>query len=116
MLAGFNAVIPGGAERLLAMAERQEAHRQQLENRHLAGQQRRSWAGLIAGFALACGFLYASYSLIIQGLGLYGMFLGGGVIVSLVAVFVIGTTSQSNERRSRFDRLLGRGATAGGPR
>lgn len=108
MLAGLNAVIPNGAERVLAMAERQEAHRHQLEDRHQAGQSRRSWGGLLAGFLVAMAFLYASYNLILAGFGIYGTVLGGTVVVGLVSVFVVGTTSQRNERQSRVDKLLGR--------
>ena len=108
LLAGFNAVAPGAADRIIAMAESQEAHRQQLENKYQAAQSRRSWGGLISAFLLTAGFLYASYSLIVQGFGLYGVFLGGGTIVSVVTVFIVGTTSQRNERQSRIDKLLGR--------
>lgn len=92
----INAVIPDGAERVLAMAEKQAAHRQSLEWKdldaaidHDKGEISRSNRGLAAGFITALSFLGAVY-LIHGGHDTAGTIIGSVDIVGLVSVFVIG--------------------------
>jgi uncharacterized membrane protein len=53
ILAKFNEVVPGAADRLIAMAERQSAHREALETAVVQGglesQKRGSWFGFLGG-------------------------------------------------------------------
>ena len=99
---GYEAVLPGAAERIMALAERQAGHRHRIELTESAAQQRRSSLGLLAGFVVAMTAL---------GLGGFLIYLGhewaGGVVVGidlvgLVAVFVYGSrTRQTNTNRMR---------------
>ncbi len=93
----INEVIPGGAERVLAMAERQGAHRQVMERtdldaaiNHDKGELSRSNRGLAAGFVTALSFLGAAVYLIHGGHDTAGTVIGSVDIVGLVSVFVIG--------------------------
>src|SRR5438093_9488764 len=52
IVAKFEQVIPGAAERLLRMAEKQSNHRQSLERTVVDADIRRSWAGLWTGFVI----------------------------------------------------------------
>jgi uncharacterized membrane protein len=58
----YNAIIPNGADRILAMAEKQAAHRQYLEKTVIESDKKRSAMGLFLGFILAlvlgCGGIY----------------------------------------------------------
>jgi uncharacterized membrane protein len=94
MLAGYERVLPGAAERIFAMAERQAEHRQALERTVVVGGHRRAWAGLIAGAVVALAFLVASYRLIQDGHALAGTILGTVDLTALVTVFVLGRASQ----------------------
>src|SRR5438034_5455816 len=45
-LAKFEQVLPGLADRIMKMAEKQSAHRQSIERNVIEGDTRRSWMGL----------------------------------------------------------------------
>ena len=53
VLRGYEDVLPGGAERILAMVERQSSHRRRIESR-----------GQIFGFSIAAGIIALSFLLI----------------------------------------------------
>lgn len=51
-LEGYNSVLPGAAERILVMAERQSAHRQDLEKMLVCGNVRHDLLGMVFGFII----------------------------------------------------------------
>ena len=51
----YEEILPGAAERILALSEKQTEHRQYLEKHVTKGDGRRAWTGLIAGGLLAGG-------------------------------------------------------------
>lgn len=52
----FESILPGSADRILAMAERQSAHRQEMEAKLLTGSEHRAGIGQYMGTALLlCG-------------------------------------------------------------
>lgn len=55
MLKEYNEVLPGAAERILAMAESQISHRQQMEKEEVRVSSRDSLLGIIGGFVLTAG-------------------------------------------------------------
>ena len=63
----WNDLVPGAAERFLAMAEKQSDHRQDLERIAVASGHRRSWLGLWLGFVISVLFLVCSAVLIATG-------------------------------------------------
>jgi uncharacterized membrane protein len=66
LLARYNDVIPGGAERMLAMAERQSAHRESMEalvvKGNLARQREGAYFAFILAFLTICGGIFLLYS------------------------------------------------------
>jgi len=66
LLARYNDVIPGGAERMLAMAERQSAHRESMEAQvvkgNLARQREGAYFAFILAFLTICGGIFLLYS------------------------------------------------------
>ena len=67
ILAGYEEVLPGAAQRIFALTEGQAKHRQELERTIVVGGAWRSWAGLVAGLIVALAFLIAAYRLIQDG-------------------------------------------------
>jgi uncharacterized membrane protein len=55
MLKGYEEVSPGISDRIVAMAEREQAHRHQWENRALSADRSYSLVGLVAGWTTAIG-------------------------------------------------------------
>ena len=93
----YNSVIPDGADRIMIMAEKQQAHRMSLESRVIASQSKQSnlgqWFGLIIGLVgIGCG-TFLAYT----GETTVGGIIAGGTVVSLVSVFVIGKKSQKSD-------------------
>jgi uncharacterized membrane protein len=90
----YERVIPGGAERLLVMAENQSAHRIAIEKQVIAEQQRQSALGQRYGFIL--GLVGLSLGALISCLGhdWVGVTIAGATLTSLVSVFVLGKAQQ----------------------
>lgn len=72
VLRGYDEVVPGGAERILAMAERQAAHRQNIESR-----------GQLFGFSLAASAIGGAFLAVAAGVPLAGV---AGVIVAVATL------------------------------
>jgi uncharacterized membrane protein len=87
----YNKIIPNGAERIMVMAEKQQAHRHELEKNYVKQSNNQAWIGLIFGFVITLAFLIFSVYLIVQGFGTSGTILGSINIVALVSLFVYGT-------------------------
>jgi uncharacterized membrane protein len=105
MLANYNQAFDGCAERIVAMAEKQSEHRQQLEKRALEagiiGERRGSIFGFIAIMtAILGGVLLIAIGKSVDGLAT--------VITSLVAfasVFFYGRYQQRKERKEKLSAL-----------
>ena len=89
----YNNILPGAAERILAMAEREEDHRHSLEHREAT----RSLIGLIFGFTTAISALIAGAGLVFTGHGLAGTIIVGVDLVALTGVFVYGSRMHREE-------------------
>lgn len=92
----INDIIPGGAERIMAMAESNAAHRREMDKSewnatidYHKSEQARSFAGLKAGLTVALAFLAGSVGCIVTGHETAGTVIGTVDIVGLVSVFVL---------------------------
>lgn len=94
----YEDVLPGSANRILQMAERQAAHRQQLEKTAVDGGSRRSWWGLWLGFGISVIVIAASVVLVLAGHNGAGIALASIDIATLAGVFVYGRIDQRRER------------------
>lgn len=111
-LARYEAVLSGSAERLLQLHERQISlveeqahHRFHLEKCVVEGDAKRSYAGMILGFALSAGVLTAAYSLGIHGHDwLAGTFVTLD-ITGMASMFIYGTNTRRAERAERAKML-----------
>ncbi len=108
ILEKYNEVVPDAAERIIAMAERQSKHRQQLEAKVIESDIGNSRLGLhyglIIGLATVIGGAFCIYS----GYEIGGTVLGGTGLTGLVGVFVYGSTQRRKEREKRISSIADR--------
>lgn len=103
----YDAVVPGLADRIVRMAEKQETHRHGLEKQVVAAEIKRAYLGM------ASGLLVALFGLTIGGILLYhekvvvGSIFAGGTLVSIVGVFVYGVGQRRKEREAKARIMTG---------
>lgn len=105
-LARYKNVQSDAPERILALAERQQAHRQKLETLDAW----RSIVGVFAGLAVvlaAFAFAWGLATLGQHGLGTATVI---GAIASAAGVFIYGTLRQSRQQEPQLDEMADSGA------
>ena len=102
LLQGYESAVHGGAERVLAMAERQAAHRQKMESR-----------GQVFGFSLGAVAVAGSFVMIAVGLPLVGEAGVIGAAAALSGLFIWGKVGGSKPLPSGRRRDQGRPTSAG---
>lgn len=88
-LAGYKEVLPDAPERILKMAEMEQAHRHDIERSMASTHAKQNGLGQIFGFALA--LLFGAFSLVLALNGaqtLAGIF-GTTTIIGLAIIFVL---------------------------
>jgi len=97
VLREYELIVPGAADRIIAMAERQAEHRQKLEAIAVKGGSTRASLGAAFGFLLGMTAVMGGIYLAAGGqeLGGYSMVLG--TVATLAAVFVYGRKSAQAE-------------------
>jgi len=103
ILTQYNDIIPNGADRILAMAENQSAHRIQLEKAVVNSDILRAYLGLGSGFIVALTFLICSFILILNNQAFAGTVLGSIDLLALVSLFVYGTNERKKERSDKVN-------------
>ncbi|MDR1611903.1 MAG: DUF2335 domain-containing protein [Planctomycetota bacterium] len=96
--AGYNEVLPGAANRILAMAEQQTLHRHGLENRVIKHDIIKSYAGLVCGLIVCLAGFYTAFKTVELGYPVVGMLFGAAPLCGLVAVFIKATNLRQRER------------------
>lgn len=94
----YEEVLPGAADRILTMAESQQAHRHDLERATVHEAANRSWWGLRLGFVIALVAIGVGAGAIFTGHALAGFALIIAQAAALAGVFVIGRVEQRKER------------------
>ena len=100
----YEDVCPGAADRILAMAEAQSRHRQEIEKKVISSGAKNSLLGVIFAFILGLSTVFGGVLLAFNGLAWPGALLGSAGLVGLVSVFIYGTRSNKEERASKRDR------------
>ncbi len=108
LLAKYNEVIPNGAERIMAMAERQSAHREALEARVVAGNVASQARGSHYAFIICLITIVGGFVLIGMGKDIYGISAVIGSLAALAGVFVIAKKEQKKERVEKSAALNNR--------
>lgn len=97
VMAAYERVYPGTAERILAMVEKQAAHRQSLESLVVRGDSQRAWWGLWLGWTLATAIVFGGFALIYIGKSLEGLATIGCQAAVVAGVFVYAKRSRRKE-------------------
>jgi uncharacterized membrane protein len=105
LLAKYNEVIPNGAERIMAMAERQSAHRESLEAQVVAGNVASQARGSHYAFIICLITIVGGFVLIGMGKNIYGISAVIGSLATLAGVFVIAKREQRKERVEKSGAL-----------
>jgi len=90
ILKGYNEVVPNGAERIFALAEKQTEHRMSLERKVIDEEIRLSLRGQNFGFILGLTGLTLSALLAFLGHEVVAGIFASTTIIGLVTVFVVG--------------------------
>ncbi|MBZ6068494.1 DUF2335 domain-containing protein [Aeromonas schubertii] len=106
-MADYEQVLPGAAERIMSMAEREQAHRHQYQNQQLSQQKevvdsyiRQDTTGKWMGFVVAMSVLALACLMAVLGHGVLAGILAGLDLVGLTAVFVVGRYTSRNEKQN----------------
>lgn len=105
-LAQYEETLPGAADRILTMAESQQAHRQALEVAAVNHNARRSMAGLFVGGIVALAALALAGVLAALGQPAWSAATATVAVASLAGVFVYGNYTRRKERTARLENTL----------
>ena len=87
----YERILPGAAERIVSMAERQAAHRQTMESKDLDGYLKdRRAARVERAWGMALGFVLAAGALVVAAIvqGVVGGIIGAGGLATLAGAFL----------------------------
>jgi uncharacterized membrane protein len=104
----YEKTIPGAADRILALTEREQAHRHRWEDRALTFEFLYSIAGLALGFLVGAGLIVAAVITALQG--------HDGVAGALVAASAIGMVTAFIQGREIFGKRGGAQPPAPAPK
>jgi uncharacterized membrane protein len=108
LLAQYNDVVKDGAERILAMAERQSAHREAMEAAVVKGNLSRQKEGAYFAFILALLTICGGILLIYSGRNVAGLVAILAPLAALAGVFVYTKREQRKERTEKANNLASR--------
>jgi len=94
----YDQILPGTADRIILMAEKQQKHRREIEKKIVKSNTINEKLGLIFGFMVALaaigGGVYCAHIKQLFGT----LILGGGGLVSLVSAFIYGSRAIRREK------------------
>ncbi len=105
LLKSYNDAFAGCAERVVAMAEKQSGHRQELEKMIVEGNCKAQTRGQWFAFILALVVIGGGVYLLAQGKSIEGFSAIILAVGSLVAALIYGRTEQKKERESKLQAL-----------
>ncbi|MBP7796081.1 MAG: DUF2335 domain-containing protein [Elusimicrobiales bacterium] len=97
----YKNVIPDAPERILKMAENQNAHRIELENFAIHEQISESKRGQIFAFVIALIMIVCGTICILKDHDWAGSIMVGGTLISLVYAFINGKTKQKKDLENK---------------
>ena len=101
IVSGYEKLLPGSADRILTMAELQQQHRMQQEDRGQQAAIERDKRAMNRGFVLALALMIVSALAINLGSDLVGFGMVATSVVSLAGVFLYSHHSTKQELRDK---------------
>lgn len=102
ILAKYDAIVPGAANRIIVMAENQSTHRIAIEKLAVSSRARDSIAGIVCALIVSVVTISVGGLVIIHGYQFSGTFLSSSGLASLVGAFIYGTRSSREEREKKM--------------
>ncbi len=103
ILRGFEEILPGSADRIIRMAEKQSEHRQEMEKKMVHAEDRDSLLGVIFAFLMGLGCLGVSLAMVLfvpsQAGAIAAAFLGVTGIASITGAFIKNTRSNREKEK-----------------
>jgi len=93
--------LPGSADRIISMAERQSAHRQSMESKVVSSGCANERIGMIFGFIICLAAIFSGLYLILHGKNSSGI---AAILVALASpagVFIYGKSQQKKDLQAR---------------
>jgi uncharacterized membrane protein len=106
VLSKYNEAVPGAAERILAMAEKQSDHRQQLERKVVDSNTFTQKVGPILGFIVAMTAVVGGIELVLKGKDGYGLAAIITALASLAGVFIYGKHEQRKQLDAKAEEFV----------
>ena len=100
-LAKYEETLPGAADRILKMAEKQSLHRQEMEKKTLDAAIKRAAIGQIMAFTIAITVIIGGIILLILGKQLEGFASLIFALISLVGLFIYKQESDKQELKEK---------------
>jgi uncharacterized membrane protein len=97
MLIKYNEAFPGCAERIVAMAERQAAHRQEIEKGAVRSNNQREIIGQVFGLIISLTAILGGVYLVMHDKPVAGLVSIISTVIGLAGVFVYGKRLQKKE-------------------
>ncbi|MGA9509161.1 MAG: DUF2335 domain-containing protein [Candidatus Sulfotelmatobacter sp.] len=101
----YNQILPGAAERIIAMAENQQSHRQGLEKHVIHSNVEAQRLGTLLGFVVAMTVVIGGMYLVHEGKSGEGLAAILTALASLVGVFLYSKHEQQKELGKKTDAL-----------
>lgn len=106
VLRGLEDIQQGTMDRLLTMAERQQAHRHSLESKNLGADVNRAYLGVASALVISLVCVVGGFIVINNGHDSAGTVVVGTSLASLVGVFIYGTLARRAERQQKTERIV----------
>ena len=101
LIAGYEQLLPGSADRFLKMAEQQQAHRMELEKMAVSSQLKSNERGQVFGLILSGLIIVGAIVLFIVGMPWIGVALIAAVLVVLAILFVRGKVHMDADLKNK---------------
>lgn len=104
ILSHYDEIVPGSAERIISLWERQVQHRQELEKKAIGSDIRQSYFGAALGFIIAIAAIGAGTFLAYNGQPTEGLAAIITALVGLVGVYGWGSYQRRKERSQKVNQ------------
>lgn len=106
ILERYERILPGTTEKILKNIEIQRDHRMKMESKVITSNIVQTYLGQAVGFVVAMTAIILGYLLIMNGKEVTGIVSIIGCLVALVGIFVYGKKTQTDELKSKREKLL----------
>lgn len=106
LLVKYNDATPGAADRIIAMAEKQSSHRQELEKAVIEANCSTQRTGPVFGFIICMTAILGGVYLIHSGKSPEGLTSIISALASLATVFILGRRKQEKELKEKAAALV----------